>query len=50
MSEMQWYAQRGQIEAAWRDEYEAEKARAKDVWEIEFEEWLESRDEEEVEQ
>ena len=46
MSEMMWYAQRGQIEAAWRDEYETRKAESAEPWELENEQWLEERDEE----
>ena len=50
MSEMMWYAQRGAIEAAWREVYEdqkaaaAAKAQGKQLWEIEYEQWLTERD------
>ena len=41
MSEMMWWAQRGEYEAQMREEYEAAR---KAGWEADYEEWLDSLD------
>ena len=46
MSDLMWWAQRGEYEAQMREEYE----RTPEAWEIEYEQWLDERDEEIYEQ